>query len=128
MKLAVRLIILGGLATTMNVRADRNDKFIVGSRFDNSAAVTYVNRGSDLLEKGDLQGARQNFDAALRADPKCGRLISTALKSSRGKTNWTLLYRIATPRCDCDPASSVAPSSAQGSTDSWEDTATASRI
>ncbi len=52
-------------------RADRGDKFIVSTRTPfNSSAVIYVNRGSDLLEKGDLQGARQNFDAALRADPR----------------------------------------------------------
>jgi tetratricopeptide (TPR) repeat protein len=56
---------------SQNARADRDDKFLVNvhGRFLGEA-LPYWSKGSELLEKGNLQGALQNFDAAIRADPK----------------------------------------------------------
>jgi tetratricopeptide (TPR) repeat protein len=46
--------------------------------YDGSAAVT-MNKGIELLKKGDYEGARQYYDAAIR---KNGSHISIALNSS----------------------------------------------
>ncbi|HEX4666987.1 MAG TPA: tetratricopeptide repeat protein, partial [Chthoniobacterales bacterium] len=55
-------------AAAASVSADKKDKFIVGTRFNGDATV-HLNRGGALLEKGDTPGARQSFEAAIRADP-----------------------------------------------------------
>jgi tetratricopeptide (TPR) repeat protein len=58
---------LCGLAT--GLRADKKDTFMVNTRFNHDATV-YLNRGTALLEKGDSVGARQNYEAAIKNDPK----------------------------------------------------------
>ena len=67
-KLAIILLLSG---TAVTARADRNNKFYIkpyGHFYGSS--VSYWDRGSELLGKGDLQGARQCFDAAIRIDKK----------------------------------------------------------
>ncbi|MEO5717558.1 MAG: tetratricopeptide repeat protein [Chthoniobacterales bacterium] len=61
------LVLLFG-ATFTTAQADKKEKFIVHTRFKNDAVV-YLNRGTELLEKGDSRAAQQNFEAAIRVDP-----------------------------------------------------------
>lgn len=49
------------------IRADKNDKFIVRLQFKGNSAI-YLSRASDLMEKGDYKNARLNLDAAIRED------------------------------------------------------------
>jgi tetratricopeptide (TPR) repeat protein len=49
------------------IRADKNDKFIVYLRFKGNSGV-YLNRAGELMEKGDYRNARANLDAAIRED------------------------------------------------------------
>lgn len=51
----------------LSARADKNDKFILRLQFKGNS-LTYMNRGADLLEKGDLKSARANLDAAIKED------------------------------------------------------------
>ena len=96
------LIILILCATASIVSADKKDKFIVSTRF-NGDAVVYLNRGSDLLEKGDTQGARKNFEAAIRADPKMWpAYLNRALIFAR-EGKWELALQ------DCNAAMRLRP-------------------
>lgn len=61
------ILLLFGIIGTAN--ADKNDKFIVNPRGRFYVeALPYLNKGVELREKGDIQGARQCFDAAIRID------------------------------------------------------------
>ena len=96
------LIILILCATVSIVSADKKDKFIVSTRF-NGDAIVYLNRGSDLLEKGDTQGARKNFEAAIRADPKMWpAYLNRALIFAR-EGKWELALQ------DCNAAMRLRP-------------------
>ena len=55
------------LLTSAASLADKKDTFILRLQFKGDSAA-YLNRGSKLLEAGDLKGARANFDAAIRED------------------------------------------------------------
>ena len=69
MTLKSTLLAFGLCLLTSGARADKNNKFIVNTRFYHDATI-YLNRGSALLEKGDTSGARQNYEAAIKNDPK----------------------------------------------------------
>ena len=62
MKLKNTIITLLLCWISQEAGADRNNAFPVNAsgRF-RPEAVPYLNRGSELLEKGDLKGAKQNF-------------------------------------------------------------------
>ena len=99
-KHALIVLLLG--ATVSHVSADKKDKFTVSTRFNNDAIV-YVNRGTDLLEKGDIEGARKNFEAALRVDPKIwpAYLNRALIYANEGK--WELALQ------DCNSAMRLRP-------------------
>ncbi len=102
MTLKHALIVLILCATVSLVSADKKDKFIVNTRF-NGDAIVYLNRGTDLLEKGDIQGARKNFEAALRVDPKIwpAYLNRAGIYAREGK--WELALQ------DCNSAMRLRP-------------------
>ncbi|HEY3664041.1 MAG TPA: tetratricopeptide repeat protein [Chthoniobacterales bacterium] len=56
-------------AIAVSASADKKDKFVVNTRFSHDAVV-YLNRGTEQLEKGNTQAARQNYEAAIKVDPK----------------------------------------------------------
>ena len=63
------LLLLWGIAGTTN--ADKGDKFMVRPRGRFYVqALPYLNKGVELLDKGDIQGARQCFDAAIKIDDR----------------------------------------------------------
>jgi tetratricopeptide (TPR) repeat protein len=68
MKLQLLILSFFLLLAISSSQADKKDKLIVNTRFNRDAAV-YVNRGTDLMEKGDIAGARSNYEAAIRSDP-----------------------------------------------------------
>ncbi|MGH3851778.1 MAG: tetratricopeptide repeat protein, partial [Pseudonocardiaceae bacterium] len=82
--------------------ADKKDKFTVNTRF-NPDAIVYLNRGSDLMEKGDTRNARKNLEAAIRADPKIwpAYLDRALIFSREGK--WELALQ------DCNVAMRLRP-------------------
>ena len=80
------------------VCADKNEKFIVNARFKPDAMV-YVNRGTDLLQKGDFRGARVNFEAAIASIPPSGLPIWIAHRFSPTTGNGSWPCKIAMPRC-----------------------------
>lgn len=64
---AFTLLLLCGMTETAD--ADRGDKFIVRPRGRFYVqALPYLNKGVELRDKGDIQGARQCFDAAIHID------------------------------------------------------------
>ena len=73
-------------------------KFIVNARFKPDAMV-YVNRGTDLLQKGDFRGARVNFEAAIASIPPSGLPIWIAHRFSPTTGNGSWPCKIAMPRC-----------------------------
>ncbi len=99
-KPALTLLILCAAASL--VSADKKDTFIVSTRF-NRDAIVYLNRGTDLMEKGDTQGARKNFEAALRVDPKIwpAYLNRAGIYAREGK--WELALQ------DCNAAMRLRP-------------------
>jgi tetratricopeptide (TPR) repeat protein len=83
--------------------ADKNQKFIVGGRLFNHDSIVYVNRGTELLNKGDLQGAKQNFDAALRLDPKMWPALLDRAHVSARLGQWEAALQ------DCNAAMRLRP-------------------
>ena len=63
--LALFLVPILFLATA--VRADKDSKFIIRLQFKGNSGI-YLNRASELMEKGDYKNARANLDAAIRED------------------------------------------------------------
>lgn len=61
-------IFTGLLVVSTAALADKKETFTLRLRFKGNS-MTYLNRGSKLLETNDLIGARANFDAAIREDP-----------------------------------------------------------
>ena len=104
MKLKNTIITLLLCWISQEAGADRNNAFPVNAsgRF-RPEAVPYLNRGSELLEKGDLKGARQNFDAAIRADPK---MWAAYLDRAQVFANWGKLELALQ---DCNTASRLQP-------------------
>jgi tetratricopeptide (TPR) repeat protein len=69
-----RVAILAGLVLlglSSGAFADKNNTFYVSTtgRFYGES-VAYLKRGTDCLARGDLNGARQSFDVAIRIDKK----------------------------------------------------------
>lgn len=64
---AFAILLLGGIAGTAS--ADKNDTFYVNvrGRFY-MEAVPYLHKGVELMNKGDMHGARGCFDTAIRID------------------------------------------------------------
>ncbi|MGI8889835.1 MAG: tetratricopeptide repeat protein [Chthoniobacterales bacterium] len=79
------------LLTLAAAVADKKDSFTLRLRFKGNS-VTYLNRGSKLLEVGDLKGARANFDAAIREDPDIwpAYLDRAAVSAREGKWSQAL--------------------------------------
>ena len=96
------LLIFGLVATISTVQADKNNKFIVSTRF-NSDAIVYLNRGNDLLEKGDSQGAQKNFEAAIRADPNMWPAYLNRAQIFARRDKWQLALQ------DCNTAMRLRP-------------------
>jgi tetratricopeptide (TPR) repeat protein len=102
-KILKRGVIIVGLCTAaVTTYADKKAVFEVGVRFKGNSAI-YLNRGSDLLGKGDLKGARANFDAAIRADPNIWpAYLDRAMVSAR-EDKWRAALE------DCDIALRLRP-------------------
>ena len=96
------LLILGLGATVSTTQADKKEKFIVNTRF-NSDAIVYLNRGNDLLEKGDSQGAQANFEAAIRADPLMWPAYLNRAQIFARQDKWQLALQ------DCNTAMRLRP-------------------
>ncbi len=97
-----RLLILGLGATISAAQADKKEKFIVNTRF-NSDAIVYLNRGNDLLEKGESQGAQKNFEAAIRADPHMWTAYLNRAQIFARQNKWQLALQ------DCNTAMRLRP-------------------
>jgi tetratricopeptide (TPR) repeat protein len=102
MTLRHTLLILGLAATVASVLGDKKDKFIVKTRF-NSDAIVYLNRGNDLLDKGDSQGAQKNFEAAIRADPNMWPAYLNRAQIFAHEDKWQLALQ------DCNAAMRLRP-------------------
>lgn len=104
MKFKNSVIILLLCWISQEVSADRDNEFLVntGGRF-RPEAVPYLNKGSQLLEKGDLQGAKQNLDAAIRADPKMWPAYLDRAQVFARESKWELALQ------DCNTASRLQP-------------------
>ena len=83
-------------------RADKNEKFVVHTRFNNDAIV-YLNRGVALLEKGDSPGALKNFEAAIRADPNIWPAYLNRAEIFARQKKWQLALQ------DCNTAMRMRP-------------------
>jgi tetratricopeptide (TPR) repeat protein len=97
-------IILFLCGTAVSARADRNNRFYIkpyGHFYSN--AVAYCAKGSELLEKGDLQGACQCFDSAIAIDNHIwpAYLDRAVVYYDLGK--WQLALR------DCNTAARLQP-------------------
>jgi len=99
----IRTLILATLCLALNrVHADKNEKFIVRTRFKPDAVV-YLNRGTELLEKGDRQAARANFEAALRVDPTIWPAYLNRAQIFAHEGKWELALQ------DCNAAMRLRP-------------------
>ena len=83
-------------------RADKKEEFIVRVRF-NHDAIVYLNRGVALAEKGDLRGARQNYDAAIKDDPKIWPAYLNRAVILAGEGKWEAALQ------DCNQAMKLRP-------------------
>lgn len=88
-------------AVAATAHADKKDEFVVNTRF-NSDAIVYLNRGNDLLEKGDSRGA-QNFEAAIRADPNMWPAYLNRAQIYARQDKWELALQ------DCNAAMRLRP-------------------
>lgn len=85
------------LLTSAAAFADKKDTFTLRLSFKGNS-LTYLNRGSKLLEADDLKGARANFDAAIREDPdNWPAFLDRAIVSAR-EGKWQLALQ------DCEVA------------------------
>jgi len=95
-------IFLSGLIAT--ARADKNDTFYVQAhgRFY-IEAVRYLNQGLKLSQKGDKQGARSCFDAAIRIDKSIWPAYLDRAEILLGNGQFNLALQ------DCNTASRLRP-------------------
>src|SRR6266481_7732084 len=101
-KCAFVIVLLCG--TTGTASADKNDRFFVRSRGRFYAeALPYLNKGTDLLGKGDMQGARQCFDAAIRIDKTLWPAYLDRAQLFAHAGQWELALQ------DCDTAAHLRP-------------------
>lgn len=96
------LFILALAAVAATAHADKKDEFVVNTRF-NSDAIVYLNRGNDLLEKGDSRGAQTNFEAAIRADPNMWPAYLNRAQIYARQDKWELALQ------DCNAAMRLRP-------------------
>ena len=76
-----------GFCLTTPLSARAADKLI--TVYDSPAsAVTAANKAHDLAKKGDLEGARRMYDAAIRADPKLYLAIYARGEISMRQRKW----------------------------------------
>jgi tetratricopeptide (TPR) repeat protein len=96
------ILLLCGITGT--VSADKNDKFIVNSRGRFYVeALPYHNKGTELLEKGDMRGARQCFDAAIRIDKNLWPAYLARAEVFAHEGQWKLALE------DCNTAAHLRP-------------------
>jgi tetratricopeptide (TPR) repeat protein len=99
---AILILLLCGISQSTS--ADRDQRFFVNvhGRFLGEA-LPYWSKGSELMDKGNLQGARQNFDAAIRADPKIWPVYLDRAQVFIREGKWELALQ------DCNSASRLQP-------------------
>jgi len=68
-----------------------------------ASAISAHNKGTDLLEKGDLVGARHMYDAAIKADPKLYLAIFSRGEISMQEHKWEMAIQ------DFNAALTVSP-------------------
>ncbi len=102
MTLKSTLLAFGLCLLTSGARADKNNKFIVNTRFYHDATI-YLNGGSALLEKGDTNGARQNYEAAIKNDPKIWPAYLNLAVILAGEGKWEATLQ------DCNVAMQLRP-------------------
>jgi tetratricopeptide (TPR) repeat protein len=84
--------------------ADKGDKFMINvhGRFY-MEAVPYLNKGLELREKGDLQGARQCFDRAIQIDKGIWPAYLDRAEIFAEQRHWDLALQ------DCNTAAHLRP-------------------
>src|SRR6266404_5265474 len=104
MKLSHALPIFLLCAITVTVSADKNERFIVNPRGRFYVeALPYLNKGVELREKGDMQGARQCFDAAIRIDKTLWPAYLNRAQIFAHAGQWELALQ------DCNTAAHLRP-------------------
>jgi len=84
--------------------ADKNDKFIVNTRGRFYVeALPYLKKGTELLDKGDMQSARQCFDAAIRIDKNLWPAYIDRAEVFAHAGQWELALQ------DCNTAAHLRP-------------------
>jgi tetratricopeptide (TPR) repeat protein len=104
MKFKNPIIILLLCWISQNANADRDNAFYVNTWIHfRPEAVPYLTRGAQLLQKDDLKGARQNLDAAIRADPKMWPAYFDRAQVFAQEGKWELALQ------DCNTAARLQP-------------------
>jgi tetratricopeptide (TPR) repeat protein len=82
--------------------ASATEKFYVRPKFYGDA-LTYLNKGVELMDKGDLHGAKNCFDAAIRIDQRIWPAYLDRAEVYAHLGQWQLALQ------DCDTAAHLQP-------------------